>query len=126
MRSSKSITIAFDLDDVICSRPKKYEILGIDKYNFCKPNRKTIKIINKLWKDGYYIKIYTSRGMTSCHGDVHLIYNKLYKLTVESLDKWKVNYDDLIMGKTHYDLLIDDKAINSASVKSVKDIVKHL
>lgn len=119
-------TIAFDLDEVLCHRPKKYEDLGIDKYHYCTPNRKMIKIVNKLWEQGFTIKIYTSRGMTSLKGDVNEIYSQLYKLTIEHLDKWGVKYDALVMGKMHYDLLIDDKVVNSSKIRSVNDVMDHL
>ena len=125
-RKSLSKTIAFDLDDVLCHRPKHHDNLDIDKYYGCKPNRKMIKIVNKLWEQGFTIKIYTSRGMTSLKGDVNEIYSKLYELTTDCLKQWRVKYDVLVMGKLHYDLLVDDKAINSSDVRSINDILKHL
>lgn len=114
--------VAFDLDDVICYRDSKYEQLGINKYKHCKPNDKMIRIINLLYDDGHIIKIYTARGMTQFSGDIQMIDNCLRQLTTDSLDEWGVKYHELIFGKLHYDILIDDKAINSSSVHDVSDI----
>jgi hypothetical protein len=85
-----------------------------------------IMIVNKLWWQGFTIKIYTSRGMSSLKGNVNEIYSKLYALTIESLEKWGIKYDTLVMGKMHYDLLIDDRAVNSSKIHSARDVVNHL
>ena len=113
---SKQKVIAFDLDDVICYRPTEYEHYGPDKYDYCKPYPKVIDIVNSLYKDNY-IKIYTARGMSQFNGDVEKIYDMLYNKTVNQLNSWGVKFHQLIMGKTHYDVLIDDKALNSYNIK---------
>jgi histidinol phosphatase-like enzyme len=105
--------LAFDLDDVLCTRPDGIEHMGIDKYKQCYPNQDYIDLINEFYNDGYCIVIYTARGMKSLNGDLKLIYEKLYKLTEHQLIDWGVNFNELIMGKIYYDVLIDDKAINS-------------
>lgn len=114
---NKQKIIAFDLDDVICYRPDGYEHLGPDKYDYCKPNQSTINLINELYKNNY-IKIYTSRGMSQFEGNVEKIYDMLYNKTITQLKSWNVNFHELIMGKTHYDLLIDDKALNSVNINN--------
>lgn len=122
---SKPKIIAFDLDDVICSRPKEYEHLGSKKYNYCKPNQDVIDMINFFFEDGHKIVIYTARGMSQYRGNLSLIYSKLYSKTIRQLDDWGLKYNQLVMGKIHYDLLIDDKALNSLSLTK-ETIVKFL
>ena len=78
--------------------------------------------INECYKNGHRIIIYTARGMTSFKGNVNDIYSNLYELTKLQLDNWGINYHQLIMGKVHFDLFIDDKAINSSTLNSYKDI----
>ena len=34
-----------------------------------------------------------------------------------------INYDQFIMGKVHYDLLIDDKSLNKLQIKSLLDVI---
>lgn len=103
---------AFDMDDTICVREKGVEHLGPEKYKFCKPIPHMIDIINQLFDEGNTIYIYTARGMSQFNGDLVKVYNNLYVLTLESLKEWGVNHHGLIMGKLHYDYLIDDKVIN--------------
>ena len=110
---SKRKTIAFDLDDVICWRPKGYEDLGPFKYDYCKPIWETINLVNELYDDGNEIVIYTARGMSQYNGDVNKILSNLYCRTIEQLDSWGLKYHSLVMGKIHYDVLIDDKVLNS-------------
>ena len=114
------IIIAFDLDDTLCRTPKNFET--VERYKHCKPIKKNINILNKLFFDGYFIKIYTARGINSYKGDVKKIEKNLKKLTVSQLKNWKVNYHELIFGKQEYQLLIDDKAINVKDMKSFKNL----
>jgi histidinol phosphatase-like enzyme len=113
---SKQKTIAFDLDDVICFRPDGFEHLGPDKYSQCQPYLKTVDLINSLYDDGYKIIVYTARGMSQFNGNVIEIYSKLYNKTNDQLRSWGVKYHQLVMGKIHYDVLIDDKSLNSKNV----------
>lgn len=106
--------IAFDIDDVLCRRSGS-EHLGKDKYKTCVPIQEGIDLCNKLHDDGYYIKLFTARGMSIFGGNVHLVYSELFDLTRQSLASWGVKYHELIMGKIHYDVLIDDKCLNSLS-----------
>lgn len=122
---NKPKIIAFDLDDVICYRSSEYEHLGIDKYDYCKPNQSMIDLINSLYDDGNRITIYTARGMTQCKADVDKIYSLLYDKTIGQLNRWNVKYHELVMGKIHYDILIDDKALNSHQINK-KTIDKFL
>ena len=113
---SKQKTIAFDLDDVLCHRPKGYENLGASKYNYCYPIEENIELVNSLYDDGYKIVIYTARGMSQFNGNVAEIYSQLYSQTIKQLNSWGLKYHQLIMGKIHYDVLIDDKVLNSLEV----------
>jgi hypothetical protein len=112
--------IAFDLDDVLCYRTT--EKGKIEKYHSCRPIEPMIKITNQCYDEGNTVIIYTARGMTGFKGNVNDIYSNLYELTLNQLAAWDVKYHQLIMGKIHYDLLIDDKAVNSIDIKEYEDI----
>ena len=113
---SKQKTIAFDLDDVLCYRLNQFEELGPSKYSYCVPNDEMIKLANSLYDEGHKIVIYTARGMSQFNGNVTEIYSQLYTRTLKHLDEWGLKYHQLIMGKIHYDVLIDDKAVNSLNI----------
>jgi len=117
---SKLKTIAFDLDDVICYRPNGYEHLGPRKYDYCQPNLEVIDLINDLYEEGSKIVIYTARGMSQFNGNVPLIYSELYTKTINQLNAWGLKYDQLVMGKIHYDVFVDDKALNYSDLTKEK------
>jgi histidinol phosphatase-like enzyme len=123
---NKQKTIAFDLDDVLCYRPSGYEHLGPDKYDYCQPYNGNIDLVNSLYDDGYKIVIYTARGMSQYNGNVIEIYSKLYNRTNQQLNSWGLKYHQLVMGKIHYDILIDDKVLNSCNInkKLIVDFLK--
>jgi hydroxymethylpyrimidine pyrophosphatase-like HAD family hydrolase len=115
--------IAFDLDDTLCYRPKNLEHLGPEKYNYCTPIQPTIDVLNKLYDQGNIIYIYTARGMGQFDGNVQKTYSELYEITLNSLKMWGIKHHGLIMGKLHYDLLIDDKCLN---INDISDIENYL
>ena len=95
--------ICFDLDNTICLTK------GSD-YKKSKPIKKNIKIINKLFFDGHYIKIFTSRYMGRSKENISKAKKRGYKFTLNQLVKWNVKFNKLIMVKPSYDIFIDDKA----------------
>ncbi len=98
--------ICFDIDGIICKSNK-------GDYKKSKPILKNISLINNYFKDGHFIKIFTSRYMGRNNEKVKLAKKKGLKLTKMQLRKWNVKYHKLIMGKPSYDYFIDDKAFNS-------------
>lgn len=114
--------IAFDLDGTLCERPNGYEHLGPKKYDFCTPINNMIEIVNQLYDKGYKIVIYTARGMSQFNGDVDKVYEELYEITSSSLLKWGVKYDDLIMGKIDYDMIVDDKAMGIDDLDKIRNL----
>ena len=78
-----------------------------------------IKKVNKLYEEGHTIIMWTARGTLS---------NKnFFQITYKQLNNFNVKFHELRMGKPAYDLLIDDKSINSIwdwSNDSVSKILK--
>ena len=60
---------------------------------------------------GYYIKIFTARGMGASNDRINIAKKKYLKLTLKQLKKWEVKFHKLFFGKISYDLIIDDKAL---------------
>lgn len=98
-------TICFDIDNVICNTNQKND------YTKSKPIKKNIKIINKAYKKGFYIIIYTARYMGRCKGDLKKVKKKIMPLTLKQLKSWNVKYHKIYFGKPSFDLFIDDKAL---------------
>lgn len=100
----KKLTYVFDLDGTLCSHEEDYEN--------AKPFPNRIKKLNKLFKK-YKIIIDTARGSTTGID--------WEKITKKQLDKWKVKYDILRVGKKLYaDYYVDDKAINDKDFFKLK------
>jgi len=91
----------FDIDNTIC------DTVGT-LYHDSTPNYQIIEIINTLYDNGHYIILHTARGTLS-----KIEYEAL---TRDQLAKWRVKYNELIMGKPAADIYIDDKAINVANI----------
>ena len=100
----KNKVICFVLDNVICPTKK-------NNYKQSKPIKKSVKIVNDLFSNGFTIKIFTARFMGRSNDNARKARLNGYKLTKLQLKKWKVNYHKLIMGKPSYDLIIDDKSL---------------
>jgi hypothetical protein len=89
----------FDIDGTICTLEPN------SQYESATPFMGMITKINELYEAGHIIKFFTARGCNS--GIDHT------DLTSRQLKLWGVLYHELIMNrKPHYDLLIDDKAVN--------------
>jgi len=96
--------ICFDIDNTICFTNK------IKEYQKSKKNTVAIKVVNDLFDSGYYIKLYTARGMDRYKGDLKKIHKVFYNFTSAQLKKWGVRYHELILGKISYNLFVDDKS----------------
>lgn len=88
----------FDIDGTLCTQERK-------NYLDAKPYKNRILMLNELKAKGKYIKLYTSRGVTSGID--------WSAETTDQLLAWGLNYDELIFGKPHCDIFVDDKAVYS-------------
>tara|TARA_B100001029_G_C14698014_1_gene253381 strand:- start:72 stop:410 length:339 start_codon:yes stop_codon:yes gene_type:complete len=102
----KKKIFCFDIDGVICKTQNR-------KYKNSRPIKKNINFINKLYDEGNYIKLFTSRYMGRFNEDVKKAKKVGFKLTEKQMLNWKIKYHKLILGKPSYDYFIDDKAFNS-------------
>ena len=103
MKIKKKI-ICFDLDNTLCSTKKNL-------YEFSKPKKKNIKIVNQLYDKGFYIKIFTARYMSRSNENSKKAKIRGYDQARKQLELWNVKYNELIFGKPSFDLYIDDKSL---------------
>lgn len=108
---NNGIVLLFDIDDTICIHKNR-------DYENAMPMLDVIAKINALHNQGYVIKLYTSRGMNSCRGNVKKADRRNRRILEKWLQKHNVCYDELIFGKPLADLYVDDKAM------SVKDFME--
>ena len=107
--------IVFDLDGVICELKKPNE-----SYGEVKPKLDVIKLVNELHSNGDHIIIHTGRHMRTCNGNVDEVIKKVGKITKDWLKKNNVKYDELIFGKPHADMYIDDLGLSFDSADKLK------
>ncbi len=91
----------FDIDGVICNTVKK-------NYSSAKPIKKSIKLINQLYKNNYII-IFTARYMGRNKDDIAKAKRQGYQKTFDQLNNWGLKFHELRFGKPSFDLFIDDK-----------------
>lgn len=100
-------TIAFDLDGTLCSLTNGF-------YENAVPFPERIEHVNELRLRGNRILIFTARGATTG--------KDLRALTERQLEEWGVSYDELLFGKPHFDLLVDDKAMSELQYFAMYDL----
>ena len=86
----------FDIDGTICTTDCQYED--------AKPFTQVIEKINKLYDEGHFISMCTSRGDRSG--------TDWSELTEKQLKQWGVKYTELRMQKPGAEIYIDDRCIN--------------
>lgn len=101
---------SFDIDGTICS-------ITEGDYERAEPFPSAIAQVNNLYRDGYYIKLFTARGSTTAID--------WRDLTSSQLQKWGVCYHELILGKPEADLFIDDKSVHPNLFFCTSSIKQH-
>ena len=87
-----------DIDETLCHSIE-------DDYAHSQPAATAIAKVNDLYEAGHTIKLFTGRGSWDNYD--------WRKFTEVQLAKWGVKYHELILGKPHADVFIDDKALNA-------------
>jgi capsule biosynthesis phosphatase len=97
----------FDLDNTLVTYPK---ITG--DYETVEPIQHTIDFLKYLKKIGHTIIIYTARRMNTHKGNVGKVVANVGKITLDTLEKFDIPYDEIHFGKPYADYYIDDLAIS--------------
>jgi hypothetical protein len=92
------LNIYIDIDNTIC-------FTNGQDYSEASPNYKAILKVNCLYEAGHKIVMWTARGVVSGID--------WRPLTESQLKDWGVKYHELRLDKAPFDLLIDDKVLNS-------------
>ena len=104
--SEEKYRFCFDLDNTLVSFPQ----LGGD-YSTVKPIQKNINFLNFLHDQGHTIIIHSARRMKTHNGDVEKVKADIEKVTLDTLAKFDVKYDEIYFGKAYAHFYIDDLAL---------------
>ena len=104
----ESKRFCFDLDNTLVTFPKIK-----NDYSTVEPIEKNIKVLRNLKKMGHTIIIHTARRMKTHNGNVAKIIADIGKITIDTLERLNIPYDELLFGKPYADYYIDDKAVNA-------------
>jgi capsule biosynthesis phosphatase len=107
---SNKIRVCFDLDNTLVTFPKIK-----NDYSSVEPIEKNIEYLRFLKEQGNYIIIYTARRMKTHNGNVGKIIPDISEVTIETLRKFKIPYDELHFGKPWANFYVDDLAVSAFS-----------
>jgi capsule biosynthesis phosphatase len=105
--TAKPLRICFDLDNTLVTNP-----LIPDDYSTVNPLQKNIALLQHLKKLGHEIIIYTARRMKTHKNNIGKVIKDIALVTIQTLERFNIEYDELIFGKPIADIYIDDKALN--------------
>lgn len=101
------LRFVFDLDNTLVTSPKIK-----NDYSSVSPLQENINFLNNLKNQGHYIIIYTARRMRTHYGNVSKVVADVGKITIETLEKFKIQYDEICFGKPYAHYYIDDLSVN--------------
>lgn len=114
----KTNKIIFDFDNIIAIHPTE-DTSDITK---CKPNVNLITVINKLYENGFYIKILTARGNLSCKTRAEA--DSKFRPIIE---KWlfdnNVCYNELSFDKELALYYVDDLSLLPNDIKQLEQLL---
>lgn len=97
--------ICIDLDGVICELKK-----GNESYADLNPVPGSVDNIKHLKNEGHYIIIHTARRMKTHKSNKGRLLKDVGKITLDWLEKYNVEYDEIYFGKPWANVYIDDNA----------------
>lgn len=97
--------IAVDLDGTIC--PIKQPNMS---YSDLQPFPGAREKIHELRAQGHYIIIQTARNMATCESNLGKVMKNIGKVTLDWLEKWGIEFDEIYFGKPNAEVYIDDRA----------------
>ena len=106
----RQMRVCFDLDNTLVTYPSTP-----GDYSTVRPIHKMIQLVRELKDAGHTIIIYTARRMATHNGNVGAVVRDIGKVTMDTLERFRIPYDELIFGKPIADMYIDDRAINPYS-----------
>lgn len=107
IHTADQLRVCFDLDNTLVTYP---DVIG--DYSSVRPISRNIEFLKLLHSLGHHIIIYTARRMKTHKGNVGAIIADIGEVTIETLKKFSIPYDELYFGKPYANFYIDDLAVN--------------
>lgn len=108
--------IAIDLDGTICP------IKGPNQsYAELEPLPGAVERLRQLRAAGHYVIILTARNMATCQSNVGKVMKNIGKTTLDWLERYGVEYDEVYFGKPNAEVYLDDRGIRFTSWAEVTD-----
>jgi len=105
--NSEPLRVCFDFDNTLVS----YPTIPGDYYSV-EPIQRNINFLKLLHSLGHTIIIYTARRMKTHGGNVGRVVADISRVTLDTLDKFDIPYDEIYFGKPYANFYIDDLAVN--------------
>ena len=96
IETAEPIRICFDLDNTLVTYP---DVPG--DYSTVRPISRNIEFLKLLNRLGHHIIIYTARRMRTHKGNVGAILADIGEVTISTLNKFEIPYDELFFGKPY-------------------------
>ena len=106
----EKLRICFDIDNTILNYPSTK-----GNYATCTPINHNLEILRFLKQIGHTIILYTARRMRTHSGNIGAVVQDVGKITIDTLEKYSIPYDEIYFGKPYAHFYIDDLAINTSS-----------
>jgi capsule biosynthesis phosphatase len=108
--------ICFDIDGVLCPLRRPGQT-----YAELEPQPGAVEKLRALKAAGHYIILQTARHMKTCDGNVALVIARQGKTLLDWLDRHQLPFDELLFGKPHADVYVDDNAYRFTSWADIAD-----
>lgn len=113
-----NLRICIDLDGTICSLRKDGET-----YADVVPLPGAREFIDALKVEGHTVIINTARNMQTQGHNVGKVLKNVGKITLDWLERYEIQYDEIYFGKPNADITIDDRSLR---FENWSDITKSL
>ena len=97
--------IVVDLDGTICPIKQSHQT-----YADLVPHPGAVERLKELRTNGHYIIIQTARNMATQQSNLGKVVQNIGKVTLDWLEKYDVEYDEIYFGKPNAQIYLDDRA----------------
>lgn len=108
--------IAIDLDGTICHIKKPDQ-----SYADLEPLEGAAERIRELRRAGHYVIILTARNMATCESNLGKVMKNVGLITLEWLERFGIEYDEIYFGKPNAQVYLDDRAIRFSSWEGITE-----